>query len=139
MNTPSYHRLIWLTLIYALLVSGLPVLQSAAFAPSGWTESRIVLAIFLVGPLLAAWLVHRGLVRPGSILLLGFMSSCVVINGLLLQQVHPPEFASGQWVAVLRIWVLLLMALNVVLAWTAFRVLRDYHRTSRTHDGPPAA
>lgn len=136
MRTPLHTQLIRLTLTYALLVAGLPVLQSAAFVTGGWTESRTLLALFVLCPLLAAWLVHRDQARPGAIVLLGFMSSGIVINGLLLEQIRPPEFAAMHWVVILRVWVLVLMVVNVVLAWTAFRVLRDVHRTP-PHDATP--
>lgn len=138
MKTSLRLNLVRITLAYALLVGGLPVLQSAAFLTGGWTESRLLLALFVLCPLLAAWLVHRNMARPGAILMLGFMSSGVVINGLLLEQIHPPEFASMHWIVILRVWILLLMVVNVVLAWMAFQVLRDVHRPS-PHDPPPAA
>jgi hypothetical protein len=132
MKTSLRLNITRITLAYALLVGGLPVLQSAAFLTGGWTESRLLLALFVLCPLFAAWLVHRNMARPGAIILLGFMSSGVVINGLLLEQIHPPEFAVMQWVVILRVWILLLMVVNVVLAWMAFQVLREVHRT------PPA-
>lgn len=139
MKTPLQHHVIRMTLAYALLIGGLPVLQSAAFITGGWTESRVLLAVFLFGPLLAAWLLHKDLVRPGAIVLLGFMSSAVVVNGLLLEQVRPPDFAAAHWIVVLRVWILALLVLNVVLAWASFRVLRDYHRTGRPHNESPGA
>lgn len=129
-------NLVRITLAYALLVGGLPVLQGAAFLTGGWTESRLLLALFVLCPLVAAWLVHRNMARPGAIIMLGFMSSGVVVNGLLLEQIHPPEFAAMHWVVILRVWILLLMVVNVVLAWMAFQVLRDVHRP--TLPGPPA-
>jgi hypothetical protein len=139
LKTPLRQRLVRATLAYALLVGGLPVLQSAAFIPGGWTESRVLMAVFVLGPLLAAWLVHKGLARPGAILALGFMSSGVIVNGLLLEQIRPPEFAAPHWIVVLRVWILVLMVVNVLLAWTAFQVLREVHRTSPPHAEPPSA
>lgn len=136
MRSSLRANLIRATLAYALLVGGLPVLQSAAFLTGGWTESRLLLALFLLCPLFAAWLVHRDLARPGAILLLGFMSSGVVVNGLLLEQIHPPEFAPQHWVVLLRVWILVLMVVNVVLAWMAFHVLRDVHRTAPPDEQP---
>lgn len=137
MTTALKQRLIRSTLAYALFVSGLPVLQSAAFVPAGWTESRILLALYVLGPILAAWLVHKGFARPGAILMLGFVSSGVVINGLLLDQIQPPEFAPAHWIVVLRVWILVLMVVNVLLAWTSFQVLREIHRTPPSHVPPP--
>lgn len=133
MKTPHRLNLVRITLAYTLLVGGLPILQSAALLTGGWTGSRLLLALFLLCPLFAAWLVHRNMARPGAVLMLGFMSSGVVINGLLLEQVRPPEFAAMHWVVILRVWILLLMVVNVALAWTAFQVLRDVHRPT-PHD-----
>ncbi len=136
MKTPWQTLLTRLALAYALLIGGLPVLQGTAYVSGGWTESRFLLALFLFLPLAAAWLVYKGQSRPGAILMLGSMSSGVIINGLLLEGLQPPDFASAQWVIVLRVWILLLMVTNIALAATAFRILRDVHRTLSSHDQP---
>ncbi|MEK6650057.1 MAG: hypothetical protein AABY75_03715, partial [Bacteroidota bacterium] len=47
------------TLIYAILVGGLPVLQGAAFLSGGWTENMVLLALYFFAPLAGVWLMPR--------------------------------------------------------------------------------
>ena len=127
------------TLIYAILVGGLPVLQGAAFLSGGWTESMLLLAMYLFVPLAGVWLVQRAHPRPGAILLLGFMSSGIVINGLLFEGLIPPAFASPIWFTLLRAWILGLIVVQVIIGWLSFRLLREIHRPADSTNQSPQA
>lgn len=116
------------SIVYAILVGGLPVLQGAAFLSGGWTESMLLLALYFFVPLAGVWLVRQTHPRPGAILLLGFMSSGIVINGFLYEGLIPPAFAPSTWFILLRAWILGLIVVQVVIGWLSFRLLQEVHR-----------
>ncbi len=122
---------------YSILLAGLPVMQGAAFLSGGWTESITLLILYFAAPLGAAWLTAHEKGRPGAILLLGFMSSGIVINTMLFANLMPPPFASPIWTVLLRAWILILIAVQFVTGWLAFRVLQKSHRQAPPTEPPP--
>jgi len=134
-SLPALTRAI---IAYALLVAGLPVLQGASFITGGWTESVALLALYFFVPLGGVWLATHRSMRPGAIILLGFMSSGFVINSMLFANLRPPLFASPVWFVVLRVWILALIVVQVITAWLAFRVLQEAHRLTLPPGDPTA-
>jgi hypothetical protein len=124
-------------IVYAILLAGLPVMQGSAFLTGGWTESVTLLILYFAAPLGAVWLASHQQGRMGAILLLGFMSSGIVINTMLFAGLMPPPFAQAIWVVLLRVWIILLIIVQCVSGWLAFRVLQEAHRQTPPSDPPP--
>jgi hypothetical protein len=124
---PALNRSI---VFYALMLAGLPALQGAAFLTGGWTESVSLLILYFALPLGAVWLTAHRQARFGAILLLGFMSSGIVINSILFASLEPPPFASSIWVFLLHAWIIVMIVTQVVIGWLAFRVLQEVHQQS---------